>query len=523
MKIIKSLGQDVPSDSRALLQTPRSIPVEAIGENLAWYREPSEAVRILREEAIVLSIAAQPLEIQLSSDGVALWKHSAREFYPVFLKLHTQRSRPLVFALHYGKRPSQDYYEKCLNFLLPYFLSGELCLKAVVADLPARQLMKQCRGHTSFHSCEFCLSVGRTVERTVVFPEVGNGLLLTDVDFATQKYPEKHIQGMWSPFLCIPHDIVLDWPIDYMHCVCAGVTNRMLDFMEKEGPLVSRIRANQKREISERLLEIDTPSDFQRTTRPFSEWRHWSTTEKRMFLMYTGLFTMKDIVAQKVWDAWALLSAAVHLLCRPFPGESDIANAERFIKDHHQAVVSREALGLSFPTLNSHLLFHLPDCVRRHGHLDLYSAFPFENYNQTLKKYLNGRKHPVQEVIGRLLEEEKLNLLRSKRGPGHFRVKDSKMSSEYPDNHWGVLGHGGRVDIVKIRRVLDGHVVRCQVFEKSSAFSLPFDSAELHIYKLERIERLMRKFSITDILFKCYILKNESENLCWSVPLAHSF
>lgn len=37
---------------------------------------------------------------------------------------------------------------------------------------------------------------------------------------------------------------------------------------------------------------------------------------------------------------------------------------------------------------NVHTLIHLPECVRRHGSLENYSAFKLENYLQKFKKYI---------------------------------------------------------------------------------------------------------------------------------------
>ena len=42
----------------------------------------------------------------------------------------------------------------------------------------------------------------------------------------------------------------------------------------------------------------------------------------------------------------------------------------------------------SFPVYNVHQLVHICDDVKKFGVLDNFSAFKFENYNKTLKKFL---------------------------------------------------------------------------------------------------------------------------------------
>lgn len=65
--------------------------------------------------------------------------------------------------------------------------------------------------------------------------------------------------------------------------------------------------------------------------------------------------------------------------------------------------------GYEFVCPNVHSLLHSVDCVRRFGSLETFSAFPFENYMQQLKRKLRKSHKPLQQVVRRTQEEENLS------------------------------------------------------------------------------------------------------------------
>lgn len=60
-------------------------------------------------------------------------------------------------------------------------------------------------------------------------------------------------------------------------------------------------------------------------------------------------------------------------------------------------------------THNVHNLLHVVDDVRNFGCLDNYSSFPFENYLQTLKKFIRKPSTPLQQVVNRIFEQQNVN------------------------------------------------------------------------------------------------------------------
>ena len=64
--------------------------------------------------------------------------------------------------------------------------------------------------------------------------------------------------------------------------------------------------------------------------------------------------------------------------------------------------------GKHFATYNVHGLNHLSADVLKHGPLDSFSAFPFENFLYQLKKTIRKSKDPLQQVVRREIERREI-------------------------------------------------------------------------------------------------------------------
>lgn len=61
--------------------------------------------------------------------------------------------------------------------------------------------------------------------------------------------------------------------------------------------------------------------------------------------------------------------------------------------------------GQSYINYNVHSLLHLPFFVLKHGPLESFSCFKYENYLQELKKCMKCARFPLQEVSNRIYEK----------------------------------------------------------------------------------------------------------------------
>ena len=319
-------------------------------------------------------------------------------------------------------------------------------------------------------------------------------------------------------------DMVLSFPIDEMHAIHLGVVKRMIDFMMSEPRLQVRIVPNICEEIGERLsgLIVCWPTDFQRKPRALSEYKHWKATERKNFLMYSSLFVMRGLVENSLWNAWAFLFAAVHLLSRPAPVETEIAHAERLIRDHRRAAVSNNCFGKRFPTINSHLILHLSDCVRQHGSLSNFSAFCYENFYGKLKTYRKGRRNVLQEVVARILEAEKAQPLELRMEQPGQKLCSALANLKKGNRHWMVKTQGN-FHVVRVRKFNweDGTLLAIPYQCVDPAFDSPFDSAFLHCYRVLRPARRPVEYFFHQVVCKLVFL--EDKEVSWVIPMSHTF
>ena len=90
--------------------------------------------------------------------------------------------------------------------------------------------------------------------------------------------------------------------------------------------------------------------------------------------------------------------------------------------------------GNTFPVYNVHSLLHIADDVEKYVSLNEISAFPFENFLQTLKKDVRNHKSPVAQVAKRYIEFENCHKILPSRKTYHISdrgLKDSCFVTKY--------------------------------------------------------------------------------------------
>ncbi|KAH7937103.1 hypothetical protein HPB49_007867 [Dermacentor silvarum] len=106
-----------------------------------------------------------------------------------------------------------DYGTKYLlaNGLLVNGKPIEVCLEALVCDVPARSFVIMTKGHSGYNGCPKCCIVGAYIGSKVVFPN-SDCPLRTDASFRQQHDSEHHRGTLILDEL--PLDTVCDVPLD---------------------------------------------------------------------------------------------------------------------------------------------------------------------------------------------------------------------------------------------------------------------------------------------------------------------
>lgn len=115
------------------------------------------------------------------------------------------------------------------------------------------------------------------------------------------------------------------------------------------------------------------------------------------FLLFSGLVVLRNIISYEKYLHFLSLHIAVRILSC-----AELCN--RYIMFAHNLLLYfvdkvKVIYGFEYVSHNVHGLTHIVDDVKIYGTLDLFSAFPFENYLQYLKKLLRKPNEPLSQII----------------------------------------------------------------------------------------------------------------------------
>lgn len=289
--------------------------------------------------------------------------------------------------------------------------------------------MLQLDNHTGYYSCERCTVEGTYESSRVVFTEI-DCESRDDESFRNEAYMGTHQIGR-SCSIDTGIDCVSKFPLDYMlHIVCLGVIKRLL-MLWREGPRNFRLSPVQLSRISEKLREYrgKMPTEFVRQS----------------FLNY----------------ATQLLRYFVSL--------------------------SREFYGDNFVVYNVHNLIHLwEDCHNYDTSLDNISSFPFKNYLQVIKKFVNKAQNPLPQVVKRVEELENFAM----NDASHKDAKTTVLTTE--KDSWFLLSSGNFAQIKEI----NDNSLSCKVISKhyfQNLYREPCDSKNLNVVYVRNLNAASRR------------------------------
>lgn len=280
------------------------------------------------------------------------------------------------------------------------------------------------------------------------------------------------------------------------------------------------------------------PLEFNRKPRSLNELKRWKATEFRQFLLYTGILVLKRNVTHDRYINFLTFHVALTILsCSKYFHLIDYASEllKYFVESF------KKLYGAQNMSHNVHNLLHLVDDVKNHGPIDQFSAFPFENFLQSVLKLVRKSEKPLQQIVKRYSERSSVNQkiiyaknypIFSKKhnnGPLLSRITfvDQYQTASFSGytlkiespNNCCYMKNGDIVQIANFGVSKNGyHIVGRKFNNKQDLYKSTFASSELGIFKIGNLGGT-ELFSLDEVAFKCVNINFDSE--CIVFPLLH--
>lgn len=549
--ILASENLKVPLDCRTLMKTPRCISnvIELETGSLKHFGIERGITYITAKDNIK-EFYGNAIKLMLNIDGLPISASSKSQFWPILIKISNSTTLslstfPVVVFHGYGKpKPLNDFLKsfldefKLLNETGIYVLGKKYKIEIdkIICDAPAKAFLLNIKGHNGYFGCNQCIQEGEYINGKMTFPEI-NATLRTDDSFKNKTDENHHKEGN-TPLLQLNVGLVSSVPFDYMHLVCIGVVKKLISFWVK-GDKQVRLRNLDIMNLNKALKNLRSyiPKEFARLPRPATEIEYWKATELRQFLLYTGVIVLEHLLTRKFYKHFLLLHCSIKILASPDLYYSYNSQAENMLKMF--VSMYSQLYGRDNVTYNVHGLVHLAENAKRHGPLDCFSAFPFENYLQVLKKKYKHSRNPLQQISNRIAEQLSLRMVSTEKLYPQLMneldycsdfLKDRKYyrkiifenySIELNERDNFILTHNE--ELIKIDHITKKGSLILFLGRKyvhvEKLYSTPLSSEVIYEYRIKEEFTELAAFSDLDIKSKCICIKLQSSSIL--LGLAH--
>ena len=490
----------------------------------------------------------EQLILDFNIDGLPIAKSSSSSVWPIQCRIYNiPTCKPFVVGIYHGMSKPKNMHEYLHDFvdemkrlvdegIIINDKSLLVKIRAFICDAPARASIKCIKGHSGYFSCEKCKQEGEKERGTTMIFDKKTDELRTDEGFKNKDQIEHHTPGLTSPLLQIPKiEMVTQFPLDYMHLVLLGVQKRMLrlwiNFKKKPWSMTpTNIKL-----CSEKLVFLSQyiPSEFSRKPRSLDELPRWKCTELRLFLFYLSPIILKEFIKPDYYEHFMTFQVAMTLLAREdLFCDDNIELAQNLIN----IFVPRLAYlyGREQIVYNVHSLLHLPADAKKFGVLDNFSAFPYENNLQEVKKSIKGYTKPLEQIVriqyyrlGNEFQKAKVNIkypqLVECRINNKAVFKNFTLSANTRDSI-AMLKNGELVKVLNVLKKQGEDCILGEILNKTDEefFIKPCAATVLDIFVIDMSLPTRRQYiSLSSIKIK-YLLLPFVEPKWVAIPLMHA-
>ncbi|XP_070496104.1 uncharacterized protein [Chironomus tepperi] len=522
LKILNKYHPELPLTYNTLLNTPKTSDIKTLDSGDYLYIGLKHNLNFILN---TLNEMPDYIELDICLDGAPIYENSKNIccMWPLIGKIFNINSKPFTISLFTGQSKPND-----INFLLKDFVYEfidlsksytfnniiiPLKIRSIILDAPARSSVCGIKGHGGYSSCPKCYVPGFRYENKTIFSNDSDYEKRNNEKFRARDDKEHHSHYSILEKI-VDLDMVEDFPIDYLHCCLLGIMRRILDiFFGFKGFYDAKTKHRISLKIA--MYENQQPSDFQRRLRGLEKMNLWKGSELRTFALFVGPVVLKSELQKEHFDLFMYFHLILVILvdktfCFKF---NDLART--LIQNFTENFIT--IFGQKYMTYNFHILKHLPDDVLKYGALDNFSSFPFENHIGILKRSVKSPAKPLQQIYKRLMERmnevpEKICNKRKQKldkqidNTTFLRLNIDDITLGYNEKDSFVQDIDGR--IVKIEKfVIEGETVYLhgvEYVEKANIYELPFESSDVHEFKIKNQNFVPCKINLNVLYRKFY-------------------
>ncbi|XP_055325814.1 uncharacterized protein LOC129579676 [Sitodiplosis mosellana] len=421
LKILITFGsRNLPSDSRSLLRTPRSIQIENTAGGQYWYNGIGNCLRNVFGK-LNSNIT---LELNFNVDGLPLFKSSPVTFWPILANIHGMSDvKPMVIGIWSGigkPKDLTDFLQPLVSDIDTVIRNGvmineyriDIVIRCFLCDSPARSFIKGIAYFNSKYGCQkcYCIGVFDKNARRMHFAEF-NKPKRTNNQFLNRFQKEHHreesiLQDLKNlngePLI----DMIKQFPTsDPLHLLEEGVMKKVLNIWMHGKDSYKKKWSKEIQEILSAQISIynkELPSDINRNVRTLQFIKYWKATEFRTVLLYYGMVAFKDYLGEQEYIHFLNLCLAVRIYsCRSYVNKYKtiarklcLVYCEKF----------GQIYGINNIVSNIHNVIHICDDVDQFGPLTEISTYPFENFLREIKMRVKPSNTNIEQISRRLVE-----------------------------------------------------------------------------------------------------------------------